>query len=104
MVAAFRGTRRVELDHTVFGKHGRDSFDAEFGRFLHDEVHSLTARNSLYEVDFQRRLGFDLECRFNLDYRVVLTQSETMRATNSPLSPLKTVSASPPCSLSTRPR
>ena len=52
----------IEFDETVIAQDRRDALHAEFSRFLHDEVHAFAPRDSLYEVNLERRLGR----RFNL--------------------------------------
>lgn len=61
MIAALLSPLSVQFNDAVFGKHRGDALDAEFGRFLHDEVHALAAGNRLDQVNLQRRLGASLD-------------------------------------------
>ena len=47
MIPAFFCAIRIELDHAELRQHRRDALDAQFGGFLHDEVHPFAAGNTL---------------------------------------------------------
>ena len=99
----FRCARFVEAHNAVVGQHGRDAFDAEFGRFLHDEVHALAARYALHEVDFERRFGAHSTLSPIEVWRVLRASPSIVAGHSGPV-PSKTVIVSPMRSRSTRPR
>jgi hypothetical protein len=53
MIAAPGRPRGVEAYRAVLRQYGRDALDAEFGGFLDDNIHTLSARNALDKVQPQ---------------------------------------------------
>ena len=74
VIAAFFGAFTGELDHAVFGEHGRNALDAEFGRLLHDEVHALATRDALHQVDFQGGLGPRIDIIADIEVNAVFAE------------------------------
>ena len=68
MSPALFGTVAIEFYDAVFGKDRCNSLDPEFSRFLHNDVHTIAARYTLHEMNFQVGLGARLKAFANLNH------------------------------------
>ena len=76
MLLTFLSPRGIQLYDAVFSQHRRNTLDADFGRFLYDEIHALATRDGLDQMNLQWRLGVSLGVLVDQDAHAAFAYSQ----------------------------
>ena len=70
VLPALRSALGSEFHHAILGENRRNTFDAELGSFLYDEIHSFASRYALNQMHPERRLRIRLDWspKFNRNF------------------------------------